>query len=112
MGQNRISRRRKEDFFFSVPLEFLEIKKWDEKKRKKYYTKQTEQKANETWEWQKTLEGQKKEKWEIIERNLRGREEGDEKERVGGKEEREGTKSNREQKVGKEEGNYFWVSFV
>lgn len=30
------------------------------KKRKKYYTKQTEQKANETWEWQKTLEGQKK----------------------------------------------------
>lgn len=89
--------------------------RWKEK-RKKYYTKQTEQKANETWdswEWQKTLEGQKKkEKWEIIERNLRGREEGDEKERVGGKEEREGTKSNREQKVGKEEGNYFWVSFV
>lgn len=37
---------------------------------------------------------------------------GREKERVGGKEEREGTKSNREQKVGKEEGNYFWVSFV
>lgn len=83
------------------------------KKRKKYYTKQTEQKANETWEWQKTLEDKKKEeKWEIIERNLRGREEGDEKERVGGKEEREGTKSDREQKVGKEEGNYFWVSFV
>lgn len=84
------------------------------KKKKEILHEANRTKSKRDLRMTKNIRGTKKkeEKWEIIERNLRGREEGDEKERVGGKEEREGTKSNREQKVGKEEGNYFWVSFV